>query len=184
MRADAARRRQAITREARRLFAEHGSGIALESVADAAEVGIATLYRNFPSRADLIDAVVIEILDDISDAADEALAAFDRDAAAAWRAFLDRLVALDLGALADALSHAVADGLSGELREAQDAALARVDAVLDRARRARLAVDDFSALELVLAVGILSRPQPEAMRALAPDLGHRLVEIFAAGIRP
>jgi len=184
MRTDAVRRRRAITREARRLFAAHGSGVALESVAEAAGVGIATLYRNFPSRSDLIDAVVRELLDDISDAAAVALIDVEEDAAAAWPAFLDRLVALDLGALADALSHAVAGGLSDELRAAQETTLARVEDVLDQARRHRLAVEDFSALELVLAVGILSRPQPEAMRALAPDLGRRLVAIFAAGLRP
>ena len=59
-----------------------------------------------------------------------------------------------------------------------------VRSVLERARTHRLVEDGFAALELVLAIGILSRPQPEAVRVFAPDLGHRLVEIFAAGVRP
>lgn len=184
MRTDAARRRQVIIREARRLFAAQGSGVALESVAEAAGVGIATLYRNFPSRLDLIDAVIGASLADIAAAAHAALPAIERNPDAAWRAFLDRLVHLDLGALTDALSHVVAGELSAALLDAQSAALAEVDRVLVQARAHRLADESISALELVLAIGILSRPQPEAVRALAPGLERRLVAIFATGIRP
>jgi AcrR family transcriptional regulator len=184
MRTDAARRRQAITREARRLFAAQGSGVALESVADAAEVGIATLYRNFSSRRELIDAVVLAILADISSVAHQAVVEWEANTEAAWLAFLYRLVELDLGGLTDALSHVVAEELSTELRDAQDAALAHVEGVLGQARESRLADRDITALELILAIGILSRPQPEAIRSLAPELGRRLVTIFAAGIRP
>lgn len=183
MRQDAARRREAITREARHLFAAQGSGVALEAVAEAAGVGIATLYRNFPARADLIDAVVLEILGDIRSAAEAALSAFDADAEPAWTAFLDRLVELDLGALADALAHVAADGLPASVREAQDASLAAVERVMERARAAGLSGGRVSALELVLAVGMLSRPQPEAVAAQAPDLARRLVRILAAGMR-
>ncbi len=183
MRQDAARRREAITREARRLFAAQGSGVALEAIAEAAGVGIATLYRNFPTRTELIDAVVLELLRDIEDAADVALAGFDADADAAWSAFLDRLVELDLGALADALAHVAADGLPASLREAQGASLAAVERVMERARVAGLSDGRVSALELVLAVGMLSRPQPEVVAAQAPDLARRLVRILAAGMR-
>lgn len=184
MRTDAARRRQTIVREARRLFAAQGSGVALESVAEAAGVGIATLYRNFPSRLDLVDAVIDESLEDIAAAARAAAAAVEQDPDAAWRGFLDRLVELDLGALTDALSLVVAGELSTAVRDAQSAALAEVDRVLAQARAHRLVDDSISALELVLAIGILSRPQPTAVRALVPGLGRRLVAIFATGIRP
>ncbi len=183
MRQDAMRRRRALTREARRLFAVHGSGVALESVAEAAGVGIATLYRNFASREELVDEVVLEILGDIADAATDALAAFGADPQAAWAGFLDRLVGLELGALADALAHVAADGLPAPVRDAQGASLAAVDAVMVRARSAGLADGRVSALELVLAVGMLSRPQPEAVAAQAPDLARRLVRILAAGMR-
>ena len=72
MRADAAKRRQLIVQEARRLFAAHGSDVALEAVAEAAGVGIATLYRNFDSRAALADEVALAILADMRAAGTEA----------------------------------------------------------------------------------------------------------------
>lgn len=57
MRADAARNVQALTAAAKELFDEQGLDVALDEVARRAGVGNATLYRNFPTRADLIVAV-------------------------------------------------------------------------------------------------------------------------------
>lgn len=184
MRADAARRRETIVREARTLFAAHGAGIALEAVAEASGVGIATLYRNFESRAALADAVALAILDDIHDAAAEQLARFDEAPEAAWHAFLMRLVDLDLGALTDALTHHIADAeLSASVRAAQDRALARVSLLLTAARSSGLVRVDIDALELVVAAGMLTRPQPLAVQEAAPQLVPRLMAIFEAGLR-
>ena len=57
LRADAARNVQALITAAKELFDEQGTDIALDEVARRAGVGNATLYRNFPTRADLIVAV-------------------------------------------------------------------------------------------------------------------------------
>ncbi|HXN62687.1 MAG TPA: helix-turn-helix domain-containing protein [Acidimicrobiales bacterium] len=43
---------------ARDVFAEHGYDASMETIAERAEVGVGTLYRRFPTKADLFDAVV------------------------------------------------------------------------------------------------------------------------------
>jgi len=59
-RADAERNRNALAAAARDVFAEQGLDAPLEHVAKRAGVGIATLYRNFPTRAALLDVVLAE----------------------------------------------------------------------------------------------------------------------------
>lgn len=59
-RADALRNYDALIAAARDAFAEHGTDASLEDIARRAQVGIATLYRNFPAREDLIEAVYVE----------------------------------------------------------------------------------------------------------------------------
>ncbi len=56
LRVDAARNRDATLESARRVFAESGTDAALEEIARRADVGIATLYRRFPTREDLVAA--------------------------------------------------------------------------------------------------------------------------------
>jgi AcrR family transcriptional regulator len=57
LRADAARNRDRIVAAARAVFAERGLDAPLDEVARRAGVGVATLYRRFPTRADLISGV-------------------------------------------------------------------------------------------------------------------------------
>ncbi|MBO0900075.1 TIGR03618 family F420-dependent PPOX class oxidoreductase [Cellulomonas sp. zg-ZUI22] len=184
MRADAARRRAALIRAARYLFALHGSDIALDAVAEAADVGIATLYRNFSSRAALAEEVALAILDDVHTAADEALDRMSDDPGAAWHAYVRRLVQLDLGALSAALTEHLTDDMSARVRAAQTATLAGVGAVLGAARAAGLVRGDLAPLDLVLGIGLITRPLPEPVARDVPDLVPRMVDIVLAGMRP
>ncbi|WP_040810800.1 TetR/AcrR family transcriptional regulator [Nocardia concava] len=59
-RADASRNRDRILEVARNLFAERGSQVQLPEVARAAGVGIGTVYRHFPTQADLIEAAAAQ----------------------------------------------------------------------------------------------------------------------------
>jgi AcrR family transcriptional regulator len=56
-RMDAARNRERLVVEARNLFATASSGASLEAIAQAAGVGIGTLYRHFPTKEALVEAV-------------------------------------------------------------------------------------------------------------------------------
>ena len=58
LRADAKRNRDAILRAARSVFDDEGIFASLDGIATAAGVGNATLYRNFPTRNDLLAAVI------------------------------------------------------------------------------------------------------------------------------
>ena len=70
-RADARRNFDALLSAARDAFAEHGAGASLEDIARRAGVGIGTLYRNFPTRQDLFDAVYFGEVEELCLAADE-----------------------------------------------------------------------------------------------------------------
>jgi AcrR family transcriptional regulator len=56
-RSDARRNRARVLDAARAAFAEHGPDASLEGIARAAGVGIGTLYRHFPTRQDLVEAI-------------------------------------------------------------------------------------------------------------------------------
>lgn len=77
LRVDAARNRGRIMEAAQAAFAERGLEVPLEDVAERAGVGIATLYRRFPTRESLIAACFERRLDEYARAAEEALEAPD-----------------------------------------------------------------------------------------------------------
>src|SRR5450759_3121061 len=77
LRVDAERNRARIVEAAQAAFAEHGLDVPLEDVAEGAGVGIATLYRRFPTRDDLIAACFERRLADYARQAEEALEAPD-----------------------------------------------------------------------------------------------------------
>ncbi|MEU8661653.1 TetR/AcrR family transcriptional regulator [Actinoplanes philippinensis] len=88
-RADARRNFDALLTAARAAFAANGADTSLEEIAKTAGVGVGTLYRNFPTRQDLIEAVYVEEVTQLSVAA-EAVA--DRPPWPALRAWLERFV--------------------------------------------------------------------------------------------
>ena len=65
-RVDAARNFDAILDAGRELFAEQGTDVLLADVAKRAGVGAATLYRHFPTREDLVEAVYVAEVDALS----------------------------------------------------------------------------------------------------------------------
>src|SRR5208282_6134605 len=74
LRADAARNRAAIVAVARDVFAEQGLEAPLETIAARADVGIATLYRRFPTREKLVAAALVDKIAAYEQAAEQALA--------------------------------------------------------------------------------------------------------------
>jgi AcrR family transcriptional regulator len=81
MRADARRNRDKLVAAALELFTENGTEVALEAVAQKAGVGIGTLYRHFPTRDALVEAVYLTELDRLHAGAAELLASYPPDEA-------------------------------------------------------------------------------------------------------
>ncbi|MGE4427326.1 MAG: TetR/AcrR family transcriptional regulator, partial [Solirubrobacteraceae bacterium] len=74
LRADARRNRDRLLEVARAAFLEHGVEGSLEEIARRAGVGVGTLYRHFPSREDLLRAVLADSFESLVERADELLA--------------------------------------------------------------------------------------------------------------
>jgi AcrR family transcriptional regulator len=74
LRRDAERNRARIVAAARRVFAEHGLDAPMTEIARCAGVGIATLYRRFPTREDLITCAFAEKMAGYAEAVETALA--------------------------------------------------------------------------------------------------------------
>ena len=73
LRADARRNRQAVTAAAKKLFADQGLDAQMPDVAKAAKVGVGTVYRHFPTKDDLIAALVAERFQRLAEKARECL---------------------------------------------------------------------------------------------------------------
>jgi AcrR family transcriptional regulator len=88
-RADALRNYEKILTAARDAFAEGGESTALEEIARRAGVGIGTLYRHFPNRQALLEALYVNEVEEVCRLAGES------DGADAWEAlntWLERLI--------------------------------------------------------------------------------------------
>ncbi|WP_341393457.1 TetR/AcrR family transcriptional regulator [Arthrobacter sp. G119Y2] len=184
MRADAAQRREAIIGHARHVFAERGGDVALEAVAAASGVGIATLYRNFPSRDDLIRAVIDDMVREILELVAEARGAVDKDPAEAWKGLLAGLMDMELGALTDGLGLQAGTGTgtgTGEappLVQVQQPALTALDELLTILKRRNAVQRSITALGVVVAVATITRPQVAAIREAAPGVPAQLAEAY------
>ncbi|MBO0886369.1 MAG: helix-turn-helix transcriptional regulator, partial [Acidimicrobiales bacterium] len=60
LRADARRNRAQILKAAEAVFADHGPGAPIDDVARRAGLGVGTLYRHFPTKEALFEAIVLE----------------------------------------------------------------------------------------------------------------------------
>jgi AcrR family transcriptional regulator len=74
MRADAKRNYDKVVAAAREAFAETGVSASLEAIARRAGVGIGTLYRHFPTRQALLEAVYVDELGKLCSATEQLLA--------------------------------------------------------------------------------------------------------------
>ncbi|SCL37277.1 transcriptional regulator, TetR family [Micromonospora rhizosphaerae] len=138
-RADARRNYEALVAAAREAFGERGTSASLEDIARRARVGIGTLYRHFPTRRELLEAVYVDEVEALCRSAAELADLPPWDAFVAW---INRFVAYV--ATKRALAEELVDSevfrgcrtaiyAAGEpmLRRAQAAGVARPDATFD-----------------------------------------------------
>jgi AcrR family transcriptional regulator len=172
-RTDALRNYEKLVAAGREAFTEADRSASLEDIARRAGVGIGTLYRHFPTRADLVQAIYVDEVEALSRSAEELADLEPWDALTAW---LGRFVgyiatkqalADELFAVVDAERQAVFAGCrsmlhaAGEplLRSAQDAGIVRPDVTIEEVVRlvggiAKIPADDPADVQRVLAVAL------------------------------
>ncbi len=178
-RADAVRNRELVLAAAKAVFSAGGPDASLEAVARRAGVGIGTLYRHFPTREDLFEAVYRREVQQLGELA-EALKneAAPVDALRRWLRSNVEFVATKKGMLA-ALALTV-HGSSELYAFSFDRLTRAVGALLDRAVAAGEIRADISAADLLRAlVGMCyMHDQPGWQTSVL-----RLVDVFVDGLR-
>ncbi|GLY42002.1 TetR family transcriptional regulator [Amycolatopsis sp. NBRC 101858] len=179
-RADAARNRDQLLAVATRLFVAADAEPSLRAVAREAGVGIATLYRHFPTRESLVDAVYQDQVTRLTAGARDLL---DRlPPAAAMRRWMDLFgdwIATKNGML-DTLLAMIE---SGEIAHAQTRTelLAAITTILDAGRASGDLRSDVTAEDIAAAlIGIFTVAPPPANEAKA----GRLLNLLSDGLRP
>lgn len=177
MRADARRNYARLVTAARTVLTERGAEASMEEIAKAADVGVGTLYRHFPRRIDLVEAVYLDDVDGLVALADTVSSELEP-----WHA----LVAWLRGFLAYAKTkRTFLTELHEAFEKSPDVALASrekmrtaLGAVLARAQAAGVARDDIDGGDLMQLVGGMCM----AGRGTV-DRNERLLGLVLDGIR-
>ncbi len=180
LRADAERNRQRILAAASQVFAERGLAVSLDDVAAAAGVGVGTVYRRFPDKDALIDAL---FEDKIRGVAERARAALEIDDP--WEAFVAFMRGICASHAADrGLKEAMLSGDRGHerMRVARDHMAPVAAQVVGRAQAAGVLRPDIGVLE-VPVLHMLIGDLAEKTREADPDYWERGLTIVLDGLR-
>jgi AcrR family transcriptional regulator len=172
LRADATRNREKVRRAAREAFAESGYGVPLDEIAARAGVGPGTVYRHFPAKEALFEAVVTSRVEDL--VADARARADAADPGEAFFGYLARIAEESAAKrdLPDAIS------ITGSLREDIFAAL---DLLLRRAKQAGAVRPEARTSDLiVLLKGMFAGLEGST----DPALRELVFAVLADGLRP
>ena len=181
MRADAQRNYARLLEAASGAFAEHGADdVSLEEIARRAGVGIGTLYRHFPTRQALLEAVYIDQVESLSARARELLRAESpADALAEWLRAMVKFSSTKRNMTTALLATLGTDSelLSSCVKEIKGAA----ESLLARAQQAgvvRADADARDVIRLVHAVNIATEKAPD------PGQADRMLALILDGLRP
>ncbi|MFZ0041591.1 MAG: helix-turn-helix domain-containing protein [Solirubrobacteraceae bacterium] len=175
-RADALRNYEKVVAAAREAFAEGGVSTSLEEIARRANVGIGTLYRNFPNRQALLEAVYVDEL--------EALcrSAADLDGENPWEAlvsWLHRFVAYM--ATKQALAQELLDYVERDaplFQSCRAALYAAGEPLLERAQETHAVRADTDLSEVIQMVGGIAK-----IPATEPGQIDHILDIALDGLR-
>ncbi|MGW6277414.1 TetR/AcrR family transcriptional regulator [Kribbella sp. NPDC055071] len=182
MRADARRNYEQLLEQARQAFAESGTDASLDEIARRAGVASGTLYRHFPTRLDLIEAVLSSQLEELAELGQGLLAADDEyGALETWlRATLTH--GLTYRGLSAALMAAAVDQDDNAVRNWHTQLIAVGADLLRRAQSAGAVVttvEPVDVLKLVSAIAWASQDGPDSAAQ-----AERLFAVVMSGLRP
>ena len=181
-RADARRNREAILEAARDLFAEQGYEAQMDDIARAAGVGVGTVYRHFPTKEDLLQALMVRRFEKLTTRCTAAVA--EADEGDAWAAFRDFILySAELQSNDRALSEAMAARSEKMSCCAEDSGLvAQLDLLVKKAKQAGVLRKDFQNEDvpaMVCSIGAVAIASFERPRMR----WERVVRIWLDGVR-
>jgi AcrR family transcriptional regulator len=180
LRADARRNRARVLEIAQEVFASEGLSVPIDEIARRAGVGVGTVYRHFPTKEALFEAVILRRLERL---VEEARSLSDAgDAGEAFFTFLSRMVKEGMAKkdLLDALGGAGFDVRAATPIITQDLRRA-IDRLLTRAQQAGAVRDDVRIADLMAlfaGTSLAIRHYPGD-----PDLPGRMMAILSDGLR-
>jgi AcrR family transcriptional regulator len=180
VRADARRNYDRLLEVAVHAFATDGAYVALERIARTAGVGIGTLYRHFPTREALVEAVYRHELSDLCDAVPGLLESLPPDQATrAWMdQFIDYLTAKHY--MAEALRAVIASG-GNPYAESRRRLIAAATTLLDAGATAGTLRADVDPNDVLVAInGVSLAAGGLTQRGQA----GRLLDLLLEGLRP
>jgi AcrR family transcriptional regulator len=178
MRADAKRNYERLVAAARTVFAQEGGGASMEAIAKEAGVGVGTLYRHFPKRIDVVEAVYREDVDELVTVAQSVIA--EQEPWPALVAWLEAFVRYARGKKRFLNELHEAFEKNPELQVAsRERIVGAVGIVLSPAQAAGVVRTDIDAADLMQLLGSMCMSA-----TLTPDQSARLLLMIEDGLRP
>jgi AcrR family transcriptional regulator len=177
MRADARRNRELLVAAAREVFASQGAGASMEAIAKEAGVGVGTLYRHFPNRLDLVEAVYQTDVEELWESAQRVVAELEPWPAVEAFFVAFRRYAQTKQALMAELHQAFEKNPDMRSR-ARGLIESSFDLVIDRAKAAGAVRGDVTGSDLMQLVSPVC-----TNTAIEPDQAARLLGMVLDGMR-
>jgi AcrR family transcriptional regulator len=176
LRADAKRNRAQLMSAARAAFSEKGTAASLEDIARRAQVGVGTLYRHFPTRQALLEAVYVDEVEALCRSAEDFADSEPWDALVHW---FDRFV--DYVATKRALAEEMMATVSADapvFRQCHDAIFAAGEPLLARAKAAGVVRADAEFMDVIRMVSGVTM-----IKNASPDEIRRVLSMALDGLR-
>ncbi|WP_315526067.1 TetR/AcrR family transcriptional regulator [Corynebacterium durum] len=182
MRSDALARRIRIIEAACEIFRTSIDIVPLETIADKAGVGIATLYRNFPDRTALIHACAAYMFDKVIELQQSVLERFDSDPGAEWFRYVKTLVELGIAPLVSTLAPDDFQDVPADITRIRAVASAHGSQIMAKAQEHGLVVKGIGHETFIIGLITVARPPAPGVSALDPDIVNRLVGLYLSGL--
>lgn len=180
LRRDAERNRQRVLTAARELFAEKGLEATLNDVARHANVGVGTVYRRFATKEELIEAILVDGMEQLTALAETALQHHDSWQGFAWYVeAMCEITATDRGLREIAFSKAYG---GDRVKACQERLVPVLTKLVERAQGDGHLRPEVSSTDMPL-LGLLSGTVSEFAGNVDPDLWRRYVAIVLEGMR-